>query len=175
MLLEYAEVVGGNLTCAKPVRRDWLHPCPTLGEACTGAVERCSRNCQGGTCATASACHAPGDICIDPEGNDCCSGLCSATATSPGRCLDAPGGCTQDGVPCDNDSNCCTRKCVDLGSGTKVCQPAGGCRMTGNYRDSDDACCNINHLVATSQAIHCEPDNQTCDNGGACNPPATSR
>ncbi|HSD21713.1 MAG TPA: hypothetical protein VLC54_16815 [Anaeromyxobacter sp.] len=74
-------------------------------------------------------------------------------------------------MPCDNDSNCCTRKCVDLGSGTKVCQPAGGCRMTGNYCDSDDACCNINHLVADSQDIHCEPDDHTCDHGGSCNPP----
>jgi hypothetical protein len=76
----------------------------------------------------------------------------------------------QDGNPCSGASNCCTRLCVDPGSGVKVCQPAGGCRMTGDYCDSTASCCNINDQVATSQQIQCDAEH-TCDNGGACNPP----
>ena len=116
-----------------------------------------------GWCAPAYSCNATGDVCYRPE--DCCSGLCTATGGQPGRCGDAPGGCTQDGVPCENATNCCTRLCQDQGSGTKVCQPAGGCRMTGNYCDSTDACCRL-----PGDRVQCEADH-TCNNGVACNPP----
>jgi hypothetical protein len=173
---------AGN-TCAELPSGSTNSTCTTLGERCAGPLECCSRNCQGadpatatlGWCAPAYTCNAPGDVCWRPE--DCCSGLCAAPAApgQPGRCDDASGGCTQDGVPCDNNSNCCTRLCVDLGSGTRVCQPAAGCRMTGDYCDTTASCCNINQDLnppgdGNPKAVHCTADH-TCDGGGACNPP----
>lgn len=155
-----------------------------------GDLECCSRTCDGNTCVPAYSCQATGDICYRTE--DCCSGLCpGGTATAPARC-DAPsGGCTQDGLPCENDSNCCTRSCVDMGSGTKVCQPAGGCRMTGSYCDGTASCCGgsdaINPLtVLNPYGVFCDSDGRSsgppegdtsmkderiCTGGQACNPP----
>lgn len=145
--------------------------CRTLGEACAAGSECCSTNCTGGTCKPAYTCNASGDVCYRSE--DCCSGLCAPPAQpgQPGRCKDAPGGCALDGYPCTSDSGCCTRRCVDLGTGAKVCQPSGGCRLNGNYCDSNEACCNVNHLVDSSKWVTCHPTDSTCTNGGACNPP----
>jgi hypothetical protein len=52
-----------------------------------------------------------------------------------------------------------------------VCQPSGGCRLNGNYCDSTAACCNVNHLIAESKEVDCDPVDHVCTNGGACNPP----
>jgi hypothetical protein len=152
--------------------------CTTLGEACALAADCCSTNCVGatdgvaktGTCKPAADCSATGDVCYGED--DCCSGLCEGfTATRPGRCRDAAGGCGLDGYPCSTDSGCCTRSCVDLGTGAKVCQPSPGCRLNGNYCDSTASCCNVNNLVPSSQWIACDPVDHVCDNGGSCNPP----
>jgi hypothetical protein len=101
-----------------------------------------------------------------------------------------PGSCTQDGNPCDNDSNCCTRMCLDLGSGAKVCQPASGCRMTGDYCDKTQACCGGSpdalHPESNPYGVFCDTtgrdnkaprndgstkDDFRCSGGTACNPP----
>jgi hypothetical protein len=172
--------------------------CKTLGERCTGALQCCSKNCQGlvdadnpGWCAPAYSCNATGDICYREE--DCCSGICKKTdgaaASDPGRCETSPGGCTQDGIPCDNDSNCCTRRCLDLGGG-KVCQPSGGCRMTGNYCDTTFSCCGGTNSDDPTQfneyGVFCDnvgtnpdypewdtktTDKRVCTAGTGCNPP----
>jgi hypothetical protein len=133
---------------------------------------------------------APGEICYRDD--DCASGMCAPPARpgEPGRCADASGGCGLDGYPCTSDSNCCTRKCVDLGTGAKVCQPSPGCRMTGNYCDSTAACCGGTNETDTSlpntYGIFCDSvgqtpghaeydtssqDSRTCTGGQACNPP----
>jgi hypothetical protein len=164
--------------------------CKTLGEACGIGGECCSTNCTGGTCMPSSPSGgAPGEICYRDD--DCASGMCATPAPGePGRCADAPGGCGLDGYPCTSDSNCCTRKCVDLGTGATVCQPSGGCRMTGNYCDSTAACCGGTNETDTSlpntYGIYCDgvgqnpghpeydtskTDNRTCTGGQACNPP----
>jgi hypothetical protein len=101
-----------------------------------------------------------------------------------------PGSCTQDGNPCDGPTNCCTRLCVDLGSGTKVCQPAAGCRMTGDYCDRTQACCGGSpdalHTATNPYGVFCDTagrdptpprndsstkDDFRCTNGTSCNPP----
>jgi hypothetical protein len=100
--------------------------------------------------------------------------VCSSTAGAAGRCLivngGGGGGCLQDGNPCPNGgSNCCTRVCIDLGTGVPVCQIAGGCRLTGDWCTSDQSCCgggtNPNGTVMCTGA-----PNGRCDNGQACNP-----
>jgi hypothetical protein len=194
-----AECCSGTCTggaCAALPPGPTNSTCTTLAERCTTSSECCSQNCQGATagtpgwCAPAYTCNAPGDVCWRPE--DCCSGLCAQTAAGqPGRCDDASGDCTQDGVPCENDSNCCTRKCVDLGTGTKVCQPSGGCRMTGNYCDSTASCCGgtneADPSLESSYRVFCDgpggahpgptewdtrtQDTRTCTGGTSCNPP----
>jgi hypothetical protein len=101
-----------------------------------------------------------------------------------------PGSCTQDGNPCAQDSNCCTRLCLDLGSGVKVCQPASGCRMTGDYCDKTQACCGGSpdalHPADNPYGVFCDTtgrdtnpprndsstkDDFRCTNGTSCNPP----
>jgi hypothetical protein len=99
----------------------------------------------------------------------------------------------QDGIPCDNAANCCTRLCVDLGSGTKVCQPAGGCRMTGDYCDKTGSCCGGTNATspgtaASAYGVYCDgpgtkqnygapefdsgsKNDRTCTGGQSCNPP----
>jgi hypothetical protein len=162
--------------------------CKTLGEACAYPTDCCSTNCQGGACKPAASCNAFGDVCTRPQ--DCCSGLCTATGGQPGRCDDASGGCGLDGYPCASDSNCCTKKCVDLGTGAKVCQPSGGCRMTGNYCDSTASCCGGTNAANPAQfntyGVYCDgpgetpgapqwdtsrQDSRTCTGGQSCNPP----
>ena len=161
-----SKILSGGV-CQKLGSEGTNYACSTLGESCGSGYECCSRNCQGGTCIPAYTCNAPGDICTRTE--DCCSGMCSpgASAADPGRCLAPSGGCTQDGVPCDGPSNCCTRRCVDLGSGTTVCQPAGGCRMTGDFCDSTDACCG-----GTNEA---DPGTQPSTYGVFCDGPGPDR
>ena len=103
--------------------------------------------------------------------------MCTSTdGVTPGRCLDAPGGCNQGGAPCDSGTNCCSRLCLDLGTGAKVCQPAGGCRMTGDYCDSSAACCGGTGQTrlppnSASYNITCDSVKHDCANGTGCNPP----
>jgi hypothetical protein len=180
----------GNVCQAVPVPAGTSYTCKTLGEVCAAGVECCSTNCQGGTCVAAYTCHATGDLCTRTE--DCCSGLCiGATGSQPGRCDQPDGGCTQDGIPCENDSNCCTRSCKDMGSGVKVCQPAGGCRMTGDFCDQTASCCGGSDPddplgTLNPYGIFCDSvgrssgppegdtstkDERLCTGGQACNPP----
>lgn len=146
--------------------------CKTLGETCADRLECCSTNCQGGVCVRAFSCQANGDIC--QENGDCCGNVCSATAsTGVGRCQvvtgGGAGGCIQDGNPCPNGgSNCCSRICIDLGSGAAVCQIAGGCRLTGDWCSSDDTCCGGG--VNPNGSVQCGgAPNGRCDNGQSCN------
>ncbi len=157
--------------------------CKTRGEACTLDGDCCSTNCQAGVCKPAATCNAFGDVCARAE--DCCAGMCAE-----GRCDDAPGGCGLDGYPCTADSNCCTKKCVDLGAGATVCQPSGGCRMTGNYCDSTASCCGGTNesdpSIFNTYGVYCDgpgtvsgapqwdtrtQDSRTCSGGQSCNPP----
>ncbi|HET8542383.1 MAG TPA: hypothetical protein VFL83_21090 [Anaeromyxobacter sp.] len=170
-------VCGFGSKCVPPPAGDTGQTCATLNEACAYAADCCSKNCQGasgglknGTCMPVASCNAFGDVCYRSE--DCCSGLCSNEPGQAGRCDDAPGGCGQDGYPCTSDSGCCTKRCVDLGTGAKACQPSGGCRLNGNYCDTTDACCNVNFPpTSPSQYVECDPVDHVCDNGGSCNPP----
>jgi hypothetical protein len=170
--------------------------CRSLADSCTvGAGDCCSKNClpnapgaTQGTCVPAYTCHAYYDICFRNE--ECCSGVCDTSLSSPGRCKQMPGACTQDGNPCSGSSNCCTRLCQDLGSGVAVCQPAAGCRMTGDYCDRTQACCGGSpdalHPIANPYGVFCDTagrdnrpprndsstkDDYRCTNGTSCNPP----
>lgn len=63
-------------------------------------------------------------------------GTCQ-TGTAPGA-----GGCVVDGDPCSGGgTNCCSRLCVDPGSGAEICAPASGCRLTGDLCTQDSDCC----------------------------------
>src|SRR5262249_24549720 len=80
------------------------------------------------------------------------------------------GGCIQDGNPCPmGASNCCSRVCLDLGSGAPVCQIAGGCRLTGDWCGDDQSCCGGGGNPNGSGECRRAPDGR-CDNGNACNP-----
>jgi hypothetical protein len=145
--------------------------CKTLGESCAAGSDCCSTNCQGKVCVRAYSCQANGDICH--QNSECCGNDCSATGGAAGRCLmvsgGGAGGCIQDGNPCPNGgTNCCSRICVDLGSGVPVCQLAGGCRLTGDWCANTNECCgggmNPNGTVSCNGA----PVGR-CDNGQACN------
>jgi hypothetical protein len=164
-------------------------------DSCTvGAGDCCSKNCvsnsggSAGTCLPAFTCHAYYDVCFRNE--ECCSGVCDLSQSSPGRCTQMPGACTQDGNPCAGSSNCCSRLCQDLGSGVKVCQPAAGCRMTGDYCDRTQACCGGSpdalHPYNDPYGVFCDTagkrdyapyndpssqDDFRCTNGTSCNPP----
>jgi hypothetical protein len=149
--------------------------CVTLGEACvaTSTVGGgcCSTNCQGGICVRAASCQANGDVCL--QHSDCCGNLCSAENGQPGRCLfesgAGGGGCLQGGNPCPNGgSTCCSRICVDLGTGAPVCQIAGGCRLTGEWCIDDQHCCGGG--TNPNGSVQCRDAPGRCDNGQACNP-----
>jgi hypothetical protein len=141
--------------------------CKVLGQACTQAADCCSTNCQGGVCARAYSCKAYNDVC--QSNAECCGGACSATDGGAGRCLfitgGGGGGCRQDGNPCSDGSTCCSRTCVDLGYGAKVCQPVGGCKLTGNFCTDDDNCCGGG--VNPNGSVMCAGGR--CDNGQSCN------
>jgi hypothetical protein len=51
--------------------------------------------------------------------------------------------CDPVGEACDTSEECCSRACVDDGTGFKSCQYLGGCRPTGELCRSDGECCNF--------------------------------
>ena len=141
--------------------------CKVLGQACASGADCCSTNCQGGLCTRAYSCKAYGDVC---QGNaECCGNACSAGDGGVGRCEfitgGGGGGCRQDGNPCSDGSTCCSRTCVDLGYGSKVCQPVGGCKLTGNACSGANDCCGGG--VNPNGSVMCAGGR--CDNGSACN------
>jgi hypothetical protein len=145
--------------------------CKVQNQACTSGAECCSTNCQGGFCVAAWSCRANNDLCLKDV--DCCSFKCSKNDGSAGYCVTPPGGCIQDGMPCSGGSNCCTRICVDPGTGATVCLPASGCEMTGSACLNDQACCgggtNPNGSVKCGRDVATDTYGR-CDNGQACNP-----
>jgi hypothetical protein len=48
------------------------------------------------------------------------------------------------GEACDTSDECCSRACVDDGTGYKSCQYLGGCRPFGELCRKDSECCNFN-------------------------------
>jgi len=143
--------------------------CKVLGQACANGSDCCSTNCQGGACAKAYYCQATSDICR--ANDECCGHVCSANNDGGvGRCIAVTGGggggCIQEGNPCSDGSNCCSRICFDPGSGATVCLPAEGCRLTGTWCPDTQSCCgggtNPNGSVTCNDG--------RCDHGNACNP-----
>lgn len=137
--------------------------CKVLGQACAGNGDCCSTNCQDGICAQAYTCQGTNDVCL--QNSDCCTNVCSRNDGTAGRCVAPPGSCVQDGEPCSNGSNCCSRTCVDLGFGATVCQPVGGCTLTGNFCSVNDDCCGGG--VNPNGTVTCSSNR--CDNGRSCN------
>jgi hypothetical protein len=145
--------------------------CSVRGQKCSLGSECCSTNCDDGYCAPQSTCKATEDVCYDDL--DCCSKLCSRNDGSAGYCILPPGGCVQDGMPCEGASNCCTRICADPGSGVTVCLSATGCVMTGAACLDEQACCGGG--TNPNGSVMCERQSSAdafgrCDNGQACNP-----
>lgn len=164
-------ICGSDGTCEAVPPGPSGETCGTLGEACSGGGDCCSTNCQGGICVRAFSCQANGDICR--QDNDCCGNLCSSENGEPGRCLfetgGGGGGCLQGGNPCPSGgSTCCSRVCVDVGSGVPVCQVAGGCRLTGEWCKNDDHCCGGG--LNPNGTVLCRDAPGRCDNGQSCNP-----
>ncbi len=145
--------------------------CKVVGQACSLGSECCSTACPAGFCAPQASCRATDDLCFGDL--DCCTSICSRNDGTPGACVLPPGGCGQGGMPCTNNSTCCTRICADPGTGATICLPASGCRMTGLACIDAQSCCgggtNPNGTVSCVKA---EPDDTfgRCDNGQACNP-----
>ena len=76
------------------------YTCTTLGEACTGAVECCSRTARAAPACPRPPATPPGDICYAPGGL-LLGPLHRRDRDVAGPLRRAGGGCTQDGVPCD--------------------------------------------------------------------------
>ena len=119
-----------------------------------------------------------GDVCRSNE--ECCGHACTANNDGGvGRCASVTGagggGCEQAGEPCSSGgSTCCSRICVDPGSGVTVCQSAEGCRLTGTWCTDDQSCCgggtNPNGTVDCRGADAGSMTTGRCDQGGGCNP-----
>ncbi len=172
-----SNLCGANGACEVVPAGPGGDSCSTLGEVCTntGTIaggDCCSTNCQGGVCVRAYSCQANGDVCFRDA--DCCGNFCSQNDGQPGRCQfitgGGGGGCIQGGNPCPNGgTNCCSRICVDLGTGAAVCQVAGGCVLTGEFCASDQECCGGGTNPNGSVDCNSAPRGR-CDNGQSCNP-----
>jgi hypothetical protein len=147
--------------------------CHILGDTCSLASDCCSQNCRNGSCVPSYSCQAVGDLCHQPS--DCCSNLCSATGGSPGRCVDASGGCHQGGYPCSGGSNCCSNLCIDMGAGSTVCQPATGCRLAGDSCTRPQECCGYGvdpKITCSTTDSRCTLSGTSCqDIGLTCGAP----
>ncbi len=151
--------------------------CKVVGQSCATGSECCSTNCQSGFCAKAYYCQPVGDVCRSND--ECCGHACTANSDGGvGRCAavsgSGGGGCDQAGEPCNGGTNCCSRVCIDPGSGVTVCQAAEGCRLTGTWCTDDQSCCgggtNPNGSVLCRGADAGAASTGRCDQGNACNP-----
>ena len=151
--------------------------CKVVGQSCSTGSECCSTNCQSGFCAKAYSCQSVGDVCRSND--ECCGHACTANNDGGvGRCASVSGGggggCDQAGEPCSGGSTCCSRICIDPGSGVDVCQAAEGCRLTGTWCTDDQSCCgggtNPNGSVDCRGADAGAGLTGRCDEGNACNP-----
>ena len=150
--------------------------CKVVGQSCGAGSECCSTNCQSGFCAKAYYCQPVGDVCRSND--ECCGHACTANNDGGvGRCASVTGSggttnCDQAGEPCSGGSNCCSRMCIDPGSGVTVCEAAEGCRLTGTWCTDDQSCCgggtNPNGSVICAGAD--AGTTGRCDNGQSCNP-----
>jgi len=148
--------------------------CKVTGQSCATGPECCSTNCQSGFCAKAYYCQPVGDVCRSND--ECCGHACTANNDGGvGRCASVSGGggggCDQAGEPCSSGgSTCCSRICIDPGSGVTVCQAAEGCRLTGTWCTDDQSCCGGG--TNPNGSVHCGGDAGPgrCDNGQSCNP-----
>jgi hypothetical protein len=78
---------------------------------CAGTV--CGR-AFGATAGTFRCCNGPGSQCSAATAADCCSEGCN-TNTNPATCA-----CKTNGTACDDNSQCCSNRCVTSGT-SKVC------------------------------------------------------
>ena len=143
----------------------------------------CSNRCDGGRCALAGQCRPFGETC--QSNNDCCSQRCSddSRCLAGGKCrsegemsarartaatANATTGaaqcseCDPVGQACETSDKCCSRACVDDGTGYKSCQYLGGCRPAGELCRQDSECCNFN---ASQDPKNC---NAPAANPGIC-------
>jgi hypothetical protein len=146
--------------------------CKVVGQACTAGTECCSTLCRNGVCEKAYSCQANFDVCS--KNAECCGNSCSVNDGGSGFCQfvsgGASGGCLQDGNPCPmGGENCCSRTCVDLGSGAPVCAPAGGCQVTGNFCTATGYCCG--GTPNPNGSVTCDPTTSRCTLGISCEPP----
>ena len=149
--------------------------CKVTGQSCSTGSECCSTDCQSGFCSKAYFCQPVSDVCRSND--ECCGHSCSAANDGGvGRCQLVTGGggttgCNQAGEPCSGGSTCCSRMCIDPGSGVTVCEAAEGCRLTGTWCTDDQSCCgggtNPNGSVTCAGA---DAGAGRCDNGQSCNP-----
>src|SRR5690606_19343534 len=70
--------------------------------------------------------------------------------------------CDPAGEACTDSSECCSRACVDDGTGFKACHYLGGCMPTGELCRRDAECCNFK---AGSNPQNC---GESDDNTGIC-------
>ncbi|MBI5501167.1 MAG: putative metal-binding motif-containing protein [Deltaproteobacteria bacterium] len=136
--------------------------CSPLGETCTSSNGCCSGWCDIANCGIGFFCRASGELCN--VNADCCDGICEGyTPTTPGRCAFL-GGCLTVGQPCTGNRNCCSKACVDPGTGVRVCTYLSGCRPYGELCTVDANCCSG----------LCEPDDagrsMRCQNPPGCQP-----
>lgn len=140
-----------------------------IGQSCTTGAECASYNCQGGICVKAYNCQAEYDICT--RDGDCCTNQCSSNDGTAGYCMPFSGGCAVEGTPCGGDapigaSNCCTRICIDYGTGQSVCASGSGCKIEGTTCTQTSQCCGSYTLPKPD--VVCEPEGR-CGGGTGCN------
>ncbi|MFZ5470560.1 MAG: hypothetical protein ACOZIN_14080 [Myxococcota bacterium] len=150
--------------------------CLALGQGCDAGSSCCSSLCKAGYCSPAYVCQANNDVCS--FNSECCGNSCSVNDGGSGFCQfvtgGGGGGCKQDGNPCPvagSDPNCCSRGCVDLGSGQPVCSPTTGCRITGNFCESTAQCCG--GAPNPNGTVVCRQTTSRCDEGQSCISPGT--
>lgn len=142
-----------------------------IGQACTHDNQCASYNCQGGVCVKSYNCQADNDVCL--KNSDCCTNQCSVNGTGTGGyCIPFGGGCAVEGTPCGdsaptNASNCCTRICVDYGTGQRVCAMGSGCKIEQTICTATAQCCG-SFTAPEKPDVVCDPDGR-CGKGTGCN------
>jgi hypothetical protein len=130
----------------------------------------CGGSKPGQTCSQAEEYNPPSWDCPDPcclsTGETCSPDECNAGNPCCGyaNCNTEKGGvcCIANGVPCENDAQCCYTQCVN-----DIC-----CEPVGTYPCTAGQCCpGLTCVIAENQCEPCGEENEPCcDTGQPCDP-----
>lgn len=85
-----------------------------------------------------------------------------------GRCPSVK--CTTAEEPCFDSSQCCSRRCMNDGTGTRTCALLDGCRPLGESCIYSHECCSGScQADSTSRSYRCVPTDICVEPGELCN------